>query len=166
MTKRKATSRRAIQSVVSIDRIEHFIYVIRERKVMLDEDLAQLYGTSTKRLNEQVSRNPERFPEDFAFRLSRAEQECLRSQIATAKWSKRRYPPRVFTEHGAVMAASVLNTPVAVQMSVQVVRGFVRRPSCAASFSASRSHVAEGYFQSPTPALNSCPFRYGSKASE
>jgi len=95
---------------------------------MLDSDLAELYGTSTKRLNEQVSRNNDRFPIDFMFRLSLEEWDSLRSQNATSKPGRggRRVPPFVFTEHGAIMAANVLNSPRAVHASIQVVRAFVR----------------------------------------
>jgi hypothetical protein len=97
--------------------------------VILDSDLAALYGASAKRLNEQVKRNAERFPADFAFRLTPAEFETLRSQFATSKLERRggrRTLPTAFTEHGALMAASVLNSPKAVEMSIQVVRAFVR----------------------------------------
>ena len=96
---------------------------------MLDSDLAGLYGVTTKRLNEQVKRNIERFPADFMFQLNAEEHEALRSQIATLKTGRgqhRKYPPYVFTEHGAIMAASVLNSPRAIQVSVYVVRAFVR----------------------------------------
>jgi len=89
--------------------------------------LAEIYGTTTKRLNEQVKRNRDRFPEDFMSQLSDQEFKVLRSQFATAKsFSKARTPPHVFTEHGAVMPASILNTPVAVDSSVQIVRTFIR----------------------------------------
>jgi len=97
---------------------------------MLDYDLAEIYGVSTKRLNEQVKRNPDRFPQDFMLRLTRAETRLLgrlRSQFATLKKGKHiKYLPFAFTEHGAVMLASVLNSPVAVTASIQVVRAFVR----------------------------------------
>ncbi len=97
---------------------------------MLDRDLAEIYGVSTKRLNEQVRRNADRFPHDFMFRLSMAEATaviCSRSQIATLKRGQNiKYRPSAFTEHGAVMLASVLNSPVAVQASIHVVRAFVR----------------------------------------
>ena len=95
---------------------------------MLDEDLALIYGVSTKRLNEQVKRNRPRFPEDFMFRLTAEETSLLKSQFATssAGHSGRRKLPYAFTGHGAVMLASVLNTPVAVQASIQVVRAFIR----------------------------------------
>lgn len=95
----------------------------------MDSDLARIYGVPTKRLNEQVRRNAERFPEDFVFRLSDAEAGSLRSQIATLKTGRgrhRKYLPYAFTEHGAIMAANVLNSPQAVQMSVFVVRAFLK----------------------------------------
>lgn len=91
------------------ENIERSIYIIRGQKVILDEDLAVLYGISTKRLNEQVSRNSERFPEDFSFQLSQEEWEVLRSQNATSKLGRggRRYLPFVFTEHGTLMVANL-----------------------------------------------------------
>ena len=108
------------------ERIEQGILLIRGQKVMLDEDLAQIYGVSTRQLNQQVTRNKDRFPEDFMFRLTKEEFEGLRSQFVISKRGGRRYPPNAFTEHGAVMLASVLNSPIAVEASVQVVRAFVR----------------------------------------
>jgi len=95
---------------------------------MLDADLAELYGVTTKRLNEQVKRNASRFPGDFMFQLTPDETRILRSQFATSRsgWGGRRALPYAFTEHGAVMLASVLNSPTAVDASVQVVRAFVR----------------------------------------
>ena len=102
--------------------IERKIYLIRGQKVMLDSDLAELYGVPTKRLNEQVRRNAERFPEDFMFQLSSEEFESLRSHFATlekqGRGQHRKYLPCAFTEHGALMAASVLNTPRAVEVSL------------------------------------------------
>ncbi|MBI5190664.1 MAG: ORF6N domain-containing protein [Nitrospirae bacterium] len=113
-------------SVIPAERIEHSIYAIRGKRVMLDSDLAEVYNVSTKVLNQQVKRNLDRFPEDFMFQLNREEFNRLQSQIATASLTKRRTAPYVFTEHGAVMLASVLNSPVAVDASVQVVRAFVK----------------------------------------
>ena len=108
--------------------IENKIYLIRNQKVMLDNDLAGLYGVTTRRFNEQVRRNIERFPEDFMFQLTDEEYKILRSQIATSsiKHGGRRYIPYAFTEHGAIMAATVLNSPKAVEMSIFVVRAFVK----------------------------------------
>jgi hypothetical protein len=96
--------------------------------VILDSDLAALYGVPVKRLNEQVKRNAGRFPPDFAFQLTREEFDNLKSQIATSSsaWGGKRKLPTAFTEHGALMAASVLNSPKAVEMSILVVRAFVR----------------------------------------
>src|SRR6185312_10884600 len=115
--------------LVPLERITRAILVLRGQRVILDRELATLYGVSTKRLNEQVKRNAERFPEDFLFRLSAVEVEALnRSQIATGSQKHRdpRFPPYAFTEHGAIMAATVLNSRRAVEMSVYVVRAFVK----------------------------------------
>jgi ORF6N domain len=105
------------------------IYHIRGEKVMLDEDLAELYGVETKVLNQALKRNSTRFPEDFVFQLTDNEMINLRSQFVTSNKSNyggRRYLPYVFTEHGAVMLASVLNSPTAVNASIFVVRAFVK----------------------------------------
>ncbi len=106
------------------------IRTIRRQKVILDSDLARIYGVPTKRLNEQVKRNAKRFPSDFLFQLTTEEAESLvrsRSQIATLKQGTNiKYLPYAFTENGAVMAANVLNSPEAVRMSVFVVRAFVK----------------------------------------
>jgi len=108
--------------------IEARILHLRKQRIILDTDLAQLYGVPVKRLNEQIKRNRERFPSDFMFQLTAKEHADLRSQIATSNPMRggRRYLPYVFTEHGAIMAASVLNSQRAVEMSVFVVRAFVR----------------------------------------
>lgn len=116
------------QAILSPETIESRILLIRGQRVMLDSDLARLYRVSTKRLNEQVKRNKHRFPADFMLRLTAKQALSLRSQFATsnAKRGGRRYRPNAFTEHGAVMLATVLNSPVAVQASIQVVRAFVK----------------------------------------
>ncbi len=116
------------KSLVQADRIERAILLIRGHKVIVDQDLANFYGVTTKRLNEQVKRNSDRFPEDFMFRLSPQEFRNLKSQFATSSsdWGGRRSLPFVFTEHGAIMAASVLNSPKAIEMSILVVRAFVK----------------------------------------
>lgn len=108
--------------------VESRILFLRHQRVILDVDLAELYGVTAKRLNQQVRRNQERFPSDFLFQLNSKEHEALRLQIATSKKGRggRRYRPYAFTEHGAIMAATVLNSERAVQMSVFVVRAFVR----------------------------------------
>ncbi|MBN2619874.1 ORF6N domain-containing protein [candidate division WOR-3 bacterium] len=110
-----------------IERIEKRILVIRNQKVILDKDLAALYGVSTKRLNEQVKRNMKRFPEDFMFQLTRKEKQRVVAKcdhLHVLKYSPAL--PYAFTEHGAVMLASVLNSPIAVQTSILVVRAFIK----------------------------------------
>ncbi len=109
------------------EKIQDFIYVIRDQRVILDKDLAKLYGVETRRLNEQVKRNIDRFPEDFMFQLTEKEV-ALRSQIATLKKRRgehRKYLPFAFTEHGAIMAANLLRSPQAISVSIQVVRTFI-----------------------------------------
>ena len=112
--------------VLPLEAITQRIVVLREQKVLIDADLAALYGVETRRLNEQVRRNRGRFPEDFIFELSPEEFAHLKSQSATSSWGGRRKLPLAFTEHGAIMAATVLNTPRAVEVSVYVVRAFVK----------------------------------------
>jgi hypothetical protein len=104
------------------------IYLIRNHKVMLDIDLAELYQVETKRLNEQVKRNAGRFPDDFMFQLSDGEWESLRSQIATSKKGRggRRYAPLAFTEHGVLMLSSVLNSERAIQVNIQIMRVYTK----------------------------------------
>jgi hypothetical protein len=104
------------------------IYIIRGQKVMLDRDLAELYAVETKRLKEQVRRNIERFPEDFMFELTDAEFNNWRSQFAASNSDKMglRYKPFVFTEHGVLMLSSVLSSPKAIQVNIQIMRIFTR----------------------------------------
>ena len=119
----------AKKTVIPLEHIESRILLIRGQKVILDADLALLYGVSTKRLNEQVRRNIDRFPPDFLFQLNAKEHDFLRSQFATLKRGRgqhRKYLPYVFTEHGAIMAAAVLDSERAVQVSIYVVRAFVQ----------------------------------------
>jgi hypothetical protein len=108
--------------------IANAIVLLRGQRVLLDADLAALYEVPTKRFNEQVKRNLERFPADFMFQLTEQEFAALRSQIATSNTGRggRRYLPFAFTEHGAIMAATILNSPRATQVSVYVVRAFVQ----------------------------------------
>ena len=116
------------ESVLPLEGITQRILLLRGQKVLLDSDLAALYGVTTFRFNEQIKRNSARFPVDFMFVLDDAEWDSLRSQIAilkTGRGQHRKYPPRAFTEHGAIMAASVLSSPRAVEVSVYVVRAFV-----------------------------------------
>lgn len=104
------------------------IFLVRGKKVMLDDDLAQLYRVQTRRLNEQVQRNKVRFPLDFMFQLSAVEWENLMSQIATSSWGGRRKLPFAFTEHGVLMLSSVLNSRRAIQVNIQIMRIFA--PMC------------------------------------
>jgi phage regulator Rha-like protein len=132
--------------LIKPEQIIETIFFIRGQRVILDTDLAQIYRVPVKRLNEQVKRNLKRFPDDFVFQLTSQETETLRSQIAavgqtknlrsqfaTSSWGGRRYPPYAFTEHGTIMAANVLNSERAVEMSVFVVRAFVRMRSLLSS---------------------------------
>ena len=114
---------------VPTEEITRAILVLRGHRVLLDSELASLYGATTKRFNEQVRRNRKRFPADFMFQLTAEESSSLRSQFATLKTGRgqhRKYLPYVFTEHGAIMAATILDSPRAVEMSVYVVRAFVQ----------------------------------------
>jgi len=115
-------------AVALAKRAESRILFLHGRKAILDSDLAELYGVTVKRLNEQIKRNAARFPPDFLLQLTRAERDSLRSQIATSNNGRggRRYLPYAFTEHGAIMAATVLQSKRAIQMSIFVVRVFVR----------------------------------------
>jgi hypothetical protein len=124
-------SLRALDSAMppnrKVDNVERAIYLIRGQRIMLDSDLAAIYQVTTKRLNQQFTRNRKRFPVDFAFQLTAEEFTNLKSQIATSnRRGGRRYLPWVFTEDGAIMLASVLNSDVAVQASVRVVRAFIQ----------------------------------------
>jgi len=114
----------------AVEAVASRILVVRGLRIIVDADLAALYGVPTKRLNEQVRRNAERFPADFAFQLNPQEVTDLRSQTATSSpapaWGGRRHAPFVFTEHGALMASTVLNSPRAVEVSLFVVRAFVQ----------------------------------------
>jgi len=116
-------------ALVSIPMVERRILLIRGQKVLLDSDLADLYGVETKRLNEAVKRNSERFPTDFMFKLTEEESQSLRSQFATLETSRgkhKKYLPYVFTEYGALMLANTLKSERAVQASIAIVRAFVQ----------------------------------------
>ena len=115
-------------AIILAKRVGSKILVLRNQKVILDTDLAELYGVPVKHLNQQVKRNRDRFPADFLFTLTKAEHKSLRSQIVTSNPGRggRRYLPHAFTEHGAIMAATVLNSKRAIEMSVFVVRAFVQ----------------------------------------
>ena len=124
-------------ALISTERIERSILLIRSHKVILDSDLAELYGVTTKRLNEQVKRNRARFPDDFMFQFTVSETEILRSQIATSKMGRggRRYLPYAFTEQGVAMLSSVLNSERAIKVNIEIMRTFVRLRRMLASHS-------------------------------
>ena len=134
------TSERAL-----VPTIENRIFLVRGQKVLIDYDLAALYAVEVRALNQAVKRNRKRFPSDFLFRLTVKENEELNSQIVTSTSSRggRRHLPYAFTEHGAIMAASVLNSPPAEEMSVFVVRAFVRLRETLASHKALAAKFAE-----------------------
>ncbi len=125
--------------------IENTISIIRGEKVILDSGLAGLYGVETRRLNEQVRRNRRRFPQDFMFQLKQSERDDLKSHFATSRhgWGGRRKLPFAFTEHGAIMAASVLNTERAVETGIFVVRTFVRLRSLLSAHKELAARVTE-----------------------
>jgi hypothetical protein len=135
------------ESSLSTDNISPLIHTIRGQRVILASDLAKLYSVPTKRLNEAVKRNKARFPTDFMFQLTRLEGlEILRSQIATLRrphGQHEKYAPNAFTEHGAIMAANVLNSPQAVAMSVFIVRAFVQQREVLAANDAILKRLAE-----------------------
>lgn len=114
------------QLVIPDEIITSKIYLIRDKKVMLDEDLAELYDVETRRLNEQVKRNIDRFPEDFMFQLTKEEFDILVFQIGRSSWGGRRTPPYAFTEQGVAMLSGVLNSERAVKVNIQIMRVFTK----------------------------------------
>lgn len=114
------------QMIVSEELVMGKIYFIRGQKVMLDDDLAELYQVETKRLNEQVRRNIDRFPPDFIFQLTEKEFENLKSQFATSSWGGRRKLPYAFTEQGVSMLSGVLNSKTAIRVHIQIIRVFAK----------------------------------------
>ena len=115
------------QDIVKVAGVEGYIRLLRGEKVILDADLADLYGVATRVLVQAVKRNLERFPADFMFQLTKEEFAVLRSQTGTSRgWGGRRYPPYAFTEQGVAMLASVLNSRRAVQVNIEIMRAFVR----------------------------------------
>src|SRR5688572_2722819 len=126
VTEKRSLTTSSLSVLVKV--VERRIYLIRGHKVMIDEDLAELYGEPTKRLNEQVRRNRKRFPKDFMFQLTTIEAEALRSQNATSKTGRggRRYLPYAFTEQGVAMLSSVLNNERAIEVKIAIMRTFVK----------------------------------------
>jgi len=115
-----------MSNLINVETAATKIFVIRGKKVMLDSDLAMLYEVKTKRLNEQVTRNIKRFPEDFMFQLTESEADFLRSHFATSKRGGRRYLPYVFTQEGVAMLSSVLNSERAIMVNIQIMRAFTQ----------------------------------------
>jgi hypothetical protein len=113
------------QSLIPTERIEQRIFALRGQKVMLDTDLAQLYEVETKTLNRSVKRNQDRFPLDFMFQLSDQEYGLLKIRFGDARWGGRRFPPYAFTEQGVAMLSSVLHSPRAVRVNIEIMRAFV-----------------------------------------
>lgn len=131
--------------LIAAPAIEKRIFVVRERQVMLDEDLADLYGVETKRLIQQVKRNLKRFPKDFMFQLNKVEAEALRSQIATSNDGRggRRYAPYVFTEQGVAMLSAVLRSDRAIAVNIEIMRVFVELRRVASSYAALEERLEE-----------------------
>ena len=121
-----AVSKNIVKLMVSDDSIINKIYFIRSKKVMLDSDLAELYGVETKQLKRAVRRNIERFPDDFMFEMKKEELQNLRCQFGTSSWGGIRYIPMVFTEQGVAMLSSVLNSEIAIKVNIQIIRVFSR----------------------------------------
>ncbi len=132
----RVTGKTASPELIVAPAIEKRIFVVRERQVMLDENLADLYGVETKRLIEQVKRNLERFPDDFMFQLHKDEAAALRSQIATSNIGRggRRYTPYAFTEQGVAMLSGVLRSDRAITVNIEIMRAFVELRRVAGSF--------------------------------
>ncbi|WP_218082290.1 ORF6N domain-containing protein [Anthocerotibacter panamensis] len=133
--------------LISVERIEKVILLIRGQKVLLDMDIAQLYGVETRVLNQAVRRNLDRFPEDFMFQLTQEETESLRSQFVISNEGSgrggRRYLPYAFTEQGVAMLSSVLKSPQAVQVNIEIMRAFVRLRKLLASNEELAQHLGE-----------------------
>jgi hypothetical protein len=119
-------AKKELRLLVMEQKILNRIYVVRNQKVMLDEDLAQMYRVETRRLNEQVKRNLNRFPKDFMFTLTEKEYENLKSQNATSSWGGRRKLPNAFTEQGVAMLSSILNSDVAIEVNIRIIRVFTK----------------------------------------
>jgi hypothetical protein len=115
-----------VTEIIQIERITNKIYSLRGHKVLLDEDLAELYGVETRQLIQAVKRNIKRFPDDFMFKLSEEELTNLRSQIVISSWGGRRYTPYAFTEQGIAMLSSVLKSEQAINVNIAIMRAFVQ----------------------------------------
>lgn len=121
-----AMAKKELQALVAEQKILNRIYVVRGEKVMLDRDLAEMYGVETKAFNQSVKRNTERFPKDFMFNLNEKEWKNLKSQIVTSSWGGTRYRPNVFTEQGVAMLSSILNSKTAIEVNIRIIRVFTK----------------------------------------
>jgi hypothetical protein len=121
-----AMAKQEFQALLADQKILNRIFALRGQKVMIDEDLSLLYGVETRRLNEQVKRNIKRFPKDFMFTLTQKEFENLKSQNATSSWGGRRKLPNAFTEQGVAMLSSVLNSDIAIEVNIRIIRVFAK----------------------------------------
>jgi hypothetical protein len=119
-------TKKDFQSLVIDQKILNRIFIVRRQKVMIDQHLAEMYGVETKQLKRQVNRNIDRFPKDFMFKLSRKELENLRSQIGTSSWGGTRYLPMAFTEQGVAMLSSILNSKIAIEVNIRIIRVFTK----------------------------------------
>ncbi len=119
-------AKKELQLLVAEQKILNKIYVVRGEKIMLDSDLAEIYGVETKQLKRQVKRNSDRFPKDFMFELTKKEIENLRSQIGTSSWGGTRYMPMAFTEQGVAMLSGILNSKTAIEVNIRIIRVFTR----------------------------------------
>lgn len=119
-------AKNSLQTLVVDQKILNKIYVVRGEKIMLDSDLAEMYGVETKRLKESVKRNLDRFPKDFMFALSEKEWINLRSQFAASSWGGARYKPLAFTEQGVAMLSSILNSKTAIEVNIKIIRVFTK----------------------------------------
>ena len=119
-------AKKELQALVAEQKILNKIYAIRGERVMLDQDLAEMYGVETKQLKRQVKRNIDRFPKDFMFELTMKEFENFRSQIGASSWGGTRYKPMAFTEQGVAMLSSVLNSKTAIEVNIRIIRVFTK----------------------------------------
>ncbi|WP_439487567.1 ORF6N domain-containing protein [Algoriphagus sp.] len=132
-----------MNSLTTEENILELILIIRNQKVMLDSDLAEMYGVQTKVLNQAVKRNSDRFPHDFMFQLNEEEWNILKSQNVTSRWGGRRTPPYVFTEQGVAMLSSVLNSAQAIQVNISIMRIFVKMRDWAMNYSDLQDKIHE-----------------------
>ena len=129
--------------IIPVEHVSEKIYDIRNKKVMLDRDLAELYQVETKYLKQSVRRNIERFPSDFIFELSEEELKILRSQISTSSWGGVRYPPFAFTEQGVAMLSSILKSARAIQVNIQIMRAFTQIRTMVSGYNELRTKIEE-----------------------